>query len=411
MEMKCGQCGECTLCRLLVKYPEKYELLFGVSSEQVKIDLNIDKRVFPQATKPRCKYEEGIHSYCPNDDERLHIRGCELYDQCIRGPAKSKMKVCASCSDYVRRDSYFPKEYTKPNHPTNYKWISTEKLAFDSIKLARMLPTNVSGVAGIPRSGMLPASIVALHLHVPLYELTELGKLNKLGHGSRGRNRDLKLRSNSGPLVIVDDTTYSGAAQKKIRQSMKGRDCIFCVVYHRPEAKTTPDYFVEKLPAPHLLEWNIFNASVFNGWAEETCYGHGIACDFDGILCENPPVPDADSGPGLEKYRQWLLNAKPNYLPFTLPIRLIVTGRLERFRSETNEWLKKHGIKYERMVMHSADKMSERDARCDIDSIKGYEYAKSGCGFFIESEYESAKRIHEVSDKPVIHPYTSTIFQ
>jgi uncharacterized HAD superfamily protein len=136
-----------------------------------------------------------------------------------------------------------------------------------------------------------------------------------------------------------------------------------------------------------------------------------VATDFDGVLCRDPDVPDADSGPALEKYRQWLVNAVPLHLPRRHPTRLIVTGRLERWRSETEAWLRKWGVTWERLVMHPATTASARNAAGDVAQMKAREYRASRCGFFLESDPAQAEVIHRLSGKPVICPPTGKVWQ
>jgi hypothetical protein len=61
--------------------------------------------------------------------------------------------------------------------------------------------------------------------------------------------------------------------------------------------------------------------------------------------------------------------------------------------------------------MHPAATCAERDRAGDVADMKGREFAKSGCGIFIESEPRQAKHIHNISGKPVVCPATGEVFQ
>jgi uncharacterized HAD superfamily protein len=253
------------------------------------------------------------------------------------------------------------------------RWISTARLARDTL---------------------------ALIGNLPLYQLAN-GKAEPIASGSRGSEPA------AGKLLVVDDTVYRGSAIVQARATLK--DALFAAVYVRPEAAGVVDFHAELLPSPHLCEWNLFNNGTVAGQAANPIFGAGLATDFDGILCEEPQVPDADDGPGLERYRQWLINARPgSLLPRKHPIPLIVTGRLERFRAETEEWLKRHRVKWDKLVMHPADKASERK---NVGEWKGRIFAESRCGFFVESDPRQAPTIAEVSGKPVICPVQEKVYR
>lgn len=272
-------------------------------------------------------------------------------------------------------------------------WISTAQFAADSVGLAELLPDDVNRIVGVPRSGMIAASIVATHLHLPLWELSE-GEFRRLGNGSRG------FRDGPGRTVVIDDTVYGGGAMARAKQFPCTQGCLFAATYIRPDKIGVVDFFARVLGArSHLLEWNF--------WNNHGILLGGVATDFDGILCEEPTAPDADEGPGLERYGEWLSNARPKMLPRCQSVRLIVTGRLERWRTETEKWLARWGVRCDRLVMYPADRASQRG---DVGAWKGGYYRDSKTGFFVESDPAQAGRIFEVSGKQVICPAISKVW-
>ena len=278
---------------------------------------------------------------------------------------------------------------------TPIEWVSTRRLISESLAMCSRLPPDIVGVVGIPRSGMLPATAIATHLHLPLFELTSSGELRQL---SSTRNA---IPSREGRLLVIDDTAYMGSAIKVARSRIQQK-AVFAAVFVRPEVSDVVDIYGSILPSPHLLEWNLFNNGVLVGEAHNPVFRNGVATDFDGVLCLDPDVPDADDGPGLDRYREWLINAKPRHLlPRSRPIPLIITARLERFRAETEDWLRKWGIKWNRLVMHPAERASQRG---DVAFWKSDILERSGCGFYLESHDDQAKRINEYSGVPTICP-------
>ncbi|MBN9121743.1 MAG: class I SAM-dependent methyltransferase, partial [Planctomycetes bacterium] len=284
--------------------------------------------------------------------------------------------------------------HTPPAPPPRFEWVSSARLIEDTAALMAKLPPDIVGVAGVPRSGMGPAWQIATHLHLPLYQLTEEGRLDRLGHGSRGRILGFGPEK-EGRLLVVDDTVYGGAAMAKARAAVAklGRRAVFAAVYVRPEAVGAVDVFGRHLPSPHLLEWNFCNNGPFAGHAANPVYGRGVACDLDGIICH-----DAESGatPGT-----------PHLLPRTHPCRMIVTGRPERMRAETEVWLRRWGAKWEQLHMFpdGVELTTDSAARHKADH-----FGPSGMGFFVESDPKQAALIHRWTGKPVVCPRIATVF-
>jgi hypoxanthine phosphoribosyltransferase len=270
-----------------------------------------------------------------------------------------------------------------------------------------MMPPETKAIIGVARSGMTPAAIAAKMLHVPLLSLSQ-GKSDvvECGNGFRLAQGQHKPAPLDGLVVIVDDTVMTGHS---MQTSIDIAEDIFpdfitaaCFVY--PETKCKPDLFVEELPAPHLLEWNVFNSAFLR------C----MALDFDGILCENPEVWQDDDG---DSYLEFIKNAKPKYLPRRESIPLVVTARVEKYRHATLQWLEKHNVKVDRLVMHPAISTAEREQDC-IASFKARHFKKwheiAGGGImdriFLESEHWQAKEIADSSGLAVVCPASGAIF-
>jgi hypothetical protein len=231
------------------------------------------------------------------------------------------------------------------------EWISTAKLAEDSIKLASMLPTDIDAIVAIPRSGMIPASIIACMLHLPLMTIVD-NQIVPCGHGHRLCDPNPQGQR----LAFVDDTLAGGSAYRHLVDTglLKHPD-LFAVVYSSvPEGD---HIFVRHVPFPHLLEWNLFNS----------CYLPSIATDMDGVLCHNPPY-----------------GTVPLYLPRRQAIKAVITARPAPQRFETMRWLESKCVQYERLYMWPRDTMAE-DQR-ELASWKAAMVRESGAEWYIESE-------------------------
>jgi hypothetical protein len=153
-----------------------------------------------------------------------------------------------------------------------------------------------------------------------------------------------------------------------------------------------PDIFAVELKWPHILEWNVFNSVL----------SPSVAMDFDGILCRDCPAGSDDDGP---RYLEFIRHAQPLYMPRRSPVPLIVTAMIERYRNETEEWLKRHGVRWHKLVMHPASSLAERN-RDEIAAYKAKHFLawatqlKGGRMLpliFMESDDRQAKRIGDIA--------------
>lgn len=315
-------------------------------------------------------------------NERITVR--------VENPAEKKALVQAVVSGPDTLQIPVAKNTWGESHG-DFEWVSLRRLVNDSIVLASKLPPNISGVAGIPRSGMIPAATIATLLHVPLYQLTESGKLELMESGSRTRGEDFTKRP--GKLVVVDDVVYAGSSMKRARAAVKGKPAIFTAVYVRPESVEMVDLYSRTLNSPFLLEWNLVNNGPFIGAAKNPVFGKGVACDFDGVICHD------DDSPGE--------SGTPYLVPRVHPCRLIATGRRESHRAHVEQWLKINGVKWSKLEMLRSDDPGTPQS---IATHKARHFLESECGFFIESCPIQAAEIAALAGRPVICPVVEKVF-
>lgn len=272
--------------------------------------------------------------------------------------------------------------------------ITTEKFLDDTMTLLipKILQNHkIAAVLGVPRSGMLNASAVANYLSVPLYGL-ETNQIIKLSSFSRnGGRRMAHCQDIGGELIIMDDTIYGGGAATAIKSRFP--DHILAVTYTTPEHAHLADYYGRILPAPHFLEWNLFNSG----------YLPNAAVDIDGIFCPNVPL---DICRDETRYIEYLTNVVPYFKRISklFPIKALVTARLEKYRSITEDWLNKYGIKYENLVMLPTE-MQEAKHRNHLETAGRFkaEVAQNiNAKYFIESELIEAKKIKEYNPSVIM---------
>ena len=183
------------------------------------------------------------------------------------------------------------------------EYITTSTLMKDcrDLLLPKVAKLKLRGILGMPRSGMLPASILATYLNLPLYALDPIGGTFVLtGTSSFGGGRMTHFISNEAhKLLVVDDTIYSGAAMRDTKRKLR-EYAYFSCIYFRPEAEFKPDFYARELKSPHLLEWNLFNCN----------YMQHTLLDFDGILSPNVPQEVCQDE---TKYIEYIENVEPFY--------------------------------------------------------------------------------------------------
>lgn len=258
------------------------------------------------------------------------------------------------------------------------------------------IPRDVDIVVGVPRSGLVAALPIALSLNVPLTDPEGLLTGKILGSGRRlVQSGSQELISSARRILVVDDSLASGTEMMRVRDYLKGAgfsDKLYFMVIYAADARHARDFvdiWLEECPIPRLFSWNMMHHSALAN-----------ACvDIDGVLCVDPSEEQNDDG---EKYRDFLLNATPLYLP-TVRIGSLVTSRLEKYRKETEQWLSKHNIEYEKLLMWDVATKQVRQSLGTHGEFKGLIYkANLSADIFIESSPEQAYAIAQTALKPVI---------
>ncbi len=249
---------------------------------------------------------------------------------------------------------------------------------------------NYDLIVGVPRSGMVPAYMIAMHMNVQVCSFIDLMNNYPFKRlGARKMQEGLEHPQDARKILVVEDSYVTGIKlwenvallPENVREKL---DVI--AIY---SATKTPklDFYLEMIPYPRIFEWNIFHHVIVSS----------SAFDMDGVLCEDPTDEENDDG---EKYRHFILNASPKYLP-TVPIKTIVTSRLEKYRDETEQWLKNNKVEYGELIMLDLPNAEERRRLGNHGSFKAKEYKKIKYDLFFESDYSQAVEINRITKKPV----------
>lgn len=238
-------------------------------------------------------------------------------------------------------------------------------------------------VVGIPRSGMLPATILATQLQLPLADVESFAR--GIVYERSGRPVMAKTR-----VLLVDDTVNHGTAMARAVATIQGRASAitrFCVFGPYRGIEGLVDIFCETVQGPRAFEWNIAKHRRLARWG----------FDMDGVLCRDPEKSENDDGP---RYLKFMRKAEPLFLP-KRPIGHIVTCRLERYRNETEDWLRRHYVSFERLHMMPYNSKAERMAAGNRGGWKAGIVKQLGVEMFVESCPKQASIIARETGVPV----------
>lgn len=272
---------------------------------------------------------------------------------------------------------------------SNYRGVADLDRAMRD--LATRVPRETRVVVGIPRSGILAASLLALHLNRPLTDLDGFLDGRVLASGRRMEGDSLGVGA-ADLAVIVDDSVLTGTALRAARAAIAASKPDANVVYAAPfvtgEGVGAVDFYSEVVERPRIFAWNLLHHAALLGRA---------CIDIDGVLCVDPSDEENDEG---MRYEQFLSTARPLFVP-SVPVACVVTARLEKYREQTEQWLRSIGLQYGQLVMLELEDASIRRRTRAHSAHKAHYYSASGLDLFIESSYRQAVEIAARSGRQV----------
>ena len=255
-------------------------------------------------------------------------------------------------------------------------------------------------VVGVPKSGLIPAIMIATMKNLSFFDLDGFIYSFSARKGQR-RQQDDTLPSYR-KVLIVDDSINTGTELRRIASELERFsgvfDFIFCAIFgpSTPVPKAPKHIVLDHVDQPRIFQWNYRNHIV----AEHASF------DMDGVLCEDPQPEWNDDG---VRYRRFLKEAKPLYIP-KKRISAIVTSRLERYRSETKDWLEQNEVDYNELIMLDLPDAETRRRLKAHAPFKASAYSSRSDILFVESNQNQAVEIAKLTNKPVISVDTDTFY-
>lgn len=328
-------------------------------------------------TRVTCDQQE-LHSLCSGcvwllDSHCTRIKGCDA--ERLRGIYASR----GHCP-FKRL-----KMYTEPIIEPDV-FVTLERLAALSRDMALYVAKEgFDAVIGIARSGLIPASIVAVMNHLPLWMVSPYSRT--FGPASSGfRLADPGTEKPKRP-ILIDDTTSSGNSLRIAQAVLKDRGvdvAARAVVLCSPSTRDKVDFCCAIYEKPHYLEWCFANTF----WAAEMAY------DMDGIIC-------ADDAPDI-------ITAAPLYLPKVNPA-VIISARPDTVREITMQWLRRHGVRVAELVMWPGPRLENDKAKIAVWKAEQLK-ARRPIRIYAESDPEIARMVAEMANIPVLCPKAEKVF-
>lgn len=282
----------------------------------------------------------------------------------------------------------------------NYRSVSD--LSFLTNRHVSRVPQDIELIVGIPRSGMLVASIISLKLNLPLTDLYSFLRNDELKKGNTRtyKHNQLQRPWEASKILLVDDSIASGksmeAAVAMVRDSFAGEVVTMAAFAQRDNTRQV-DMFLETVEQPRLFEWNIMHHHLLSN-----------AClSIDGVLCVGPAPGENDDGPN---YRRFLQETSPLFIP-SIKVAHLVTNRLEKYRAETEDWLARHGVEYGQL--HMLELPNDQQARrLKVEApFKAKIFSSDPHAIlFIEGNRDEALEIMKISNKPAFCVTTNEMF-
>lgn len=269
-----------------------------------------------------------------------------------------------------------------------YNYRSYHDLSLAVWRAIPSLADDVDLIVGVPRSGMIPALMLALYLNkrATSLDMLLLGRVYSSGlYRMEGyATEDLAQYRH---ILILDDTYCSGRAMARARKQVCESEVLkgyrgrisYAAVYVTPGNEDKLDYAFEILALPRMFQWNIFNHTVNS----QACF------DIDGVVCRDPSDEENDDG---ERYVRFMASVRPR-MHTIHKISRFVSSRLERFRSNTEDWLRHAGFDFGRVELLNVASKEERQRQGCHAAFKAQVYAAGPETLFYESELRQAQEI------------------
>jgi hypothetical protein len=253
---------------------------------------------------------------------------------------------------------------------------------------ASRLPRRYDCVIAIPRSALIIGQVIAQKHNIPLSTPDLFLQGDVWFTKMATENHKIKPNiQNFKTILLVEDVILNGREMMKAKQDIQtvypNIKIEVGALFYNPTSKSFLDqYFTE---SKGYCLWDFLKGGFDIGT---------VASDLDGVICEDCPPEMDDDG---DVYLQFVRNAIPKFIP-SFELAAVITSRREKYREETELWLKKNGIRYRNLFMfpNAEERVLKKCVSLKVEGAK-----KAGAGWIWESDGPTAKSIYKMSGLPV----------
>ena len=272
------------------------------------------------------------------------------------------------------------------------KFVTVDQASLWTLEWIQTFPRRYDLIVGVPRSGMFVASLIALKLGKGL---TTPDLLQQGRYWHSGQVKEKLALDATNHVLIVDDSVDTGRSMARAVDAIRAVNAEIeisraCLVI-REEARDSVDLYHKIIAPPRTFEWNILHRKIASH------FGHGsLAVDMDGVLCADCPDGADDDE---QAYLDWISSARPYLIP-AFEIDAIVTCRLEKYRQQTEEWLRQQNVRYKELHMWDLPSKSDRRGRFARHKVDKLLQIKPD--MFWESNWEQSNSIWNETRIPTL---------
>lgn len=258
------------------------------------------------------------------------------------------------------------------------------QLIIDNLHKIKAIPFEV--IIHLPRSGTIPASLLATYTDTPLASVDEF-------YANTLNPRQFKYKNikDINKVLLVDDSIRSGEQMTQNIAKLKmmyPRLTISTLAIYSTKTKRQfqPTLFLaEHTDTEYMYPWFIWKSGRISS----------CAIDMDGVICRDCDKVEDDDG---EKYKKFLTTAQVKFHTKKV-IPFIITSRLEKYRPQTESWLNRNGFRFGQLFM--GPWASKEDRKGQQAAYKAELYKRIPQQLYIESSIKEAPGIARMSGKKV----------
>lgn len=246
-------------------------------------------------------------------------------------------------------------------------------------------------VAGIARGGMVPATMAACMLALPLFTLAwdrATGSVGWVGPQPDARR-----------ILLVDDCCATGQTMRSVRTVLhdQGFECLTLSILHDPETTRFVPDLSHPMTALFRFPWERGEATpaartlrATGAAADRRTEAPFIGLDLDGVFLPDVPLAEYRADLAAALARRQALAPHPRLPHFDPQRAVVITGRPVCDHADTSAWLAGCGHGGLPLVCRPGD---VADSPESVARYKAQAATRWGCTHFVESDPAQAIRI------------------